>query len=617
MAQNKKDLQNVAYMTELFERYQSATQKRLEEWRYYYKITRAADDVAIKGYKYEVNRRIALMFVETFSSVTLNPLFQMRELVSIQPQERFSYNGMIRGDTALSRQLGMAVNKLMSDPRNRFRKAIKDHVKSLGYYGNGNSQLLPRFMMRNGKRKYMGPKCDLLQVYDFFPNPFRREMMEGTDLFVREDIIPSELKRREMQWGYKNVKEALRVGGETTVSPKWDLDQRAQQAYRGSDGPDRLISLVHYFDSMNNLRIMANNETLLFNSAEARNQRMGGGGQVRMNPGPVMPYYPFFSTRINESPGEFYGTGIAALSAEAQVGINRRASQRNETIELNIWPPLFIDSHSGIDKTDLRLWPGKMIEIQKGTNVQPYTITDTMRQAYQEDDAEMRHTEQIVSIPESVRGVSPKTRTTATQNTQNLQAALERMSTLQQDLVEMILQMAIAVAIQIRTYMDQADYERLTGHPDVGFYKLPFDEIVDMLDFKVKYRPLSQQERTMREQRLVTLLQSGAGMPFVNPEKLWTRIVEEMFPDEPGDQFNMTPQEMMMKQMEMQQAMMMGLGGGDIPPHGSPGGGGPGGSGLAVPGGGQPPPTPQSATGEYKTNNPGQTIQNMIERGNA
>ena len=605
MAQSKKDKRNVSFLRDRYWKYRDNQSELIEEWKYYYRVVKAQPDVGVRGYKFPVNRHIALMFVESFVSSVMNPLFAQRQLIDINPTERFGYIRPDIPDQDVSRQLEHAVNLLLEDPDNHFAMDIKAMVKSLAYFGSAVAQVKPSWRQMTGSDEwtYKGPHVELQQLYNVMPNPFCDALRPGVDLFIREIVVPEELRRRGLHSsGYKNIEDALKAAQGDVTGNDEDVKRVIERnSFKSTgSGPDRRILLIHYFDPQGNLRIMANNEVLVYNSAEGQRIRLPGGGTMRIEGGSPYPYYPFESLKINEGPMEFWGTGIAELSAETQMQMNRRASQRNENIELSMSSPFIASRYAGIDTDDMYIEPGKVVWVNEMDGLAPMVIPDVTANAYREDEVDMRWTQQIVSIPEAVRGVGPQQRTTATQNTQNLQSALERMSTLQHEITQMLVSVTRKIAVQIRSYMHRHEYERLTGRPDAGLYKLSPDEIVSMLDFRPTFKPLNIQEKQMRLQNLMQMFQMSAGIPFINSMTLFQDIVQEFFPKTDPMRYVMPPQ-----QVGITNAMQQ-LG------EGSPVGPAPsGGAGEGISPAAKPSTPGQG--GDFKSMNPGATESRVAQ----
>ena len=594
----EKDKKHVKFLQERYFRYRDNISTKVSDWKYYYRVAKAQADVGVRGYQHNVNRHICLMFVESFASSVLNPIFSMRQLVNVEPAERMSFIRPDLNDVEIAKQLNLAINYLFDHPDTRLSINLRHMVKSLGYFGTAVAQIKPGWRKKpDGMYEYKGPLVHLEQIYNILPNPFIDELMPGVDLFIREVITPAELKLRAKSAGYKNIKQALAAGDTDSIDT--DIKRELEQVnYKSTgSGPDRKMFLVHYFDSDGGLRIMANNEVLVYNSADGKKITLPDGSNITVAAGSAYPYYPFESLKINEAPREFWGTGIVELSAETQQMMNRRASQRNENIELGMSQPMIASRYAGIETDDLMVEPGKLIWVNEIDGITPLNIPDFTRNAYAEDESDMRFTQDIVSIPEVVRGISPPGRTTATETTQNMQSAMERMSTLQQDVSRTIISIARKTAVQIRTWMQQQEYERLIGRPDAGLFRMTNDEIEKMIDYLPVYKPLNQQDKAMRMQNLMTILQTSAQLPFVNTMAIFQDIVSEFFPKTDPNRYVMPPpavgQELGMQQLGQPTPMGAGI----TPPSRQP--------------------APGLPHGDFKSQNPEQTAARVGAGGQA
>ena len=576
---NKKERQNLDFLVSQYNRYRDSLRPRVDDWKRYYKVAKAFKELGTYGYKYDVNKPVALLFIENFVSSVVNPIFENRDLVDIQPAEQF---GQVEGvdDTKVAQQLNRAINRMLANPDNKFRQSITDMVKSLAYYGTAIAQVFPRFGRQDDGYPYLGPDVKLQQVYNVLPNPEFQMLEETTDLFIREIVTPAELRRREQTMNYKRVEDAIAQTGDYNQGEedvKRDLEAEGSgldgygrtDNFNQGDGPDRKIFLAHYYDANGGVRIMANNQVIVFNSLESQTMDLQDGGKIKL---PQIPfhYYPFESLRINEGPAEFYGIGIAQLIEMTQSLINIRAAQRNENIELALQKCFIVSRYAGINMEEINMIPGGLIPTDNMDGIQPLEVTDITKSSYQEDAADMTFAEELVSVQQISRGGTPERRITATTGAQLLQTAQQRTNTLQANIMDSIISISRKIAIQIRSYMNKQEYERLLGEPDAGLFQLTPTDLNLFMDYTPLFRG-NDQAKSQRLQNLMTFYQMAIQDPLVNRQQLLQEIGAELFPNKDPKRYILLPDQAMIQQFITQMmASQQGQEGGTSQPGAVP-----------------------------------------------
>ena len=592
-----------------YRRYLSYAQPRIERWKKDYRIVQFYQDQGSYGYRYNTSKPISFLYVENYTSSVVNAMFAQPDLVEILPLEGFNQVRNDIDDFRLAKQLNRAINHFFSHPDTGFRRDFRSFVKSTAYYGTAIGQLIPRQGKGSDGYPFLGPKFKPLQIYDVIPNPYFDHLVPGTDLFIREIVTPAELRRREKVQNYKNTEKAVTQAqsldhGEDIKRENW---QATRQGGAGTSAEsDQRILLVHYFAPDGSIKIIAGQDVLVFDSMDQKPIRLMDGNEITV-PNVPFEYYPFESASMNAGPDEFYGIGIARLTEQIQEHMNIRSSQRLENIELAIMKSFIISTFSGIDPDNLVMAPGSLILTNQMDGIREIEVSDVTRSSYMEDDVEFRLGEEVTGVQPALRGATGGSKQTATQASQQLQQAHLRGNTLMSDLADTIASLARKTAVMIRQFMNQHEYERIIGEPDAGLFRLSTREILECADFRPTWKQ-GNQNKEMRLQGLMQLLQVGANIPIVNVPALVHDIFKEFFPNvDPNKYISPVP---------MVAAPPPGS-----PPPGQAAPSGQPGDMPGTPGQGVRPPsrmrTPATANGNYKSANPAQTSHNLMTKGNA
>ena len=612
-----EDQQNVSYLVQQYIRYRDDLAPRVHEWRRFYKVAKAFKEIGTYGYKYNVNKPIALMFIENFTSAIVNSVFSQRNLIEITPAEQFKTVRREVDDEKVAEQLTRVINRMLKNPDVKFKQSVRDIVKSLAYYGSVITQTLPRFGRWEDGVPYIGPDLRIEQVYNVLPNPYFKMLEEPADLFIREVITPAEMKLRERTMGYNNVDQAIAAAGQNYADEDvlHELKQIAGtgRTYRqgspsntgGNDGPDQRIFLSHYYDPWGGMRTLANQAILIYNSARMA-ETQSPDGLVYKLPTKLFNYYPFDSMRMNEGPAEFYGMGIPQLVEMTQSLMNLRSAQRSENIELVLQQCFLAQRDAGLNIEEMNMVPGGLIMTNNVDALKPVPVQDVTRSSYVEDETELKLAEEVVSVQQISRGSTPQRRVTATTSTQLLNQANQRSNTVLLDIGDLLVSVVRKVIVQIVTFMPREAYERLLGEPDAGLYQLNPAEINTLLDFTPEFG-VGDSLKAQRLNSLTSFYQIAQQDPDVNRQQVIKDIGREMFPTRDPARYILTPQEKIRQALEQQQVQMalyiQGLQmqqqmlGGAVPPT--------------------QPDTPTPGNSDYKSLNPEVTEANVAAGGNA
>ena len=178
-AEEKKRAKELGEMLDRFYRYWGYMQDRVDNWKEYYKIAQFYRESGSHGYKYNVAKPIAFIFVENFVSSVINPLFQSDQIIEVTPSERMNFIRPDIMDSELSRQLQKCINHFLVHPDTQYFLSMEAVIKSLAYYGTAVSQLVPRFGSKDTNFQYLGPKLMLNEICLLYTSPSPRDRQKS------------------------------------------------------------------------------------------------------------------------------------------------------------------------------------------------------------------------------------------------------------------------------------------------------------------------------------------------------------------------------------------------------------------------------------------------------
>lgn len=526
---DRNEARTLALLLGRFRSYWHNIRPRIDNYKDYYKTAQFHRDSAAHGYKYNIHKPIAFLLIRSFVSGIVNAIFERTKDFEVTPTERANFVRPEIKDELIARQLEKVLNHYSQNPDMNYYEEIENVVEGMGYYGNGISWILPKFD-RDTKEglEYKGFKLRYLDPYDFVPNPHIVRLEPGVDFFIREKVSFEELERRQREQGYKNVDQ---VKNDEFIPDdiKRELfsELGLESMITTGIGKKGRILLLHYVRSDGHFQTIAANRIIVLDTSKPRQFDINGEKiTTKIKP---FPYFPFDNISMNSGPQEFYGIGIAQVAKQAQDLINIRTSQRLENIEVVLRKPLLVNYLFDLDIDNLHTGPGHVIltnDIDRA--IRPLEFNDITSSTY-------------AGVNQITRGAMPGGRITATTTTQLLQQSQRRTSTELRKMSIYLSSIARKVAVQIRTYLTQSQYERILGEPDAGFYLLTPKEINDFLDIRPASISLDA-GRSQKIQEMIQFAQSVAGvLPPEGMLELVKDIAKEMFPDRNPEKYVQLP----------------------------------------------------------------------------
>ena len=578
---SKSEKQRTGELLSRFERYWQNIRPRISAWKEYYKVIQFFREVGPRSYKYNYSFPTSYTFSENFIASVMNPLFASPQTVEVEPTEGFSYlYGLGFDDAAMARQLERALRHFLDGPDSCFYESFEDAVRMTAYYGTEISMTLPAFGTMTNPDKYIGPKIEIIELWDGVLPPGVRELRMGSEFFMREIVTRAELERRGRMNGYKNIDRMF-------DSPKHGDDDIHSQilSEMGIEGlddadesrnkdPNQRILLIHHYDVEGHVTIIAGGRQMVFSSKWPMTVHLADGNPVSFVQKPF-DYYPFDSIRMGQGPKDFYGIGIAQVTKQIQDSINIRHSQKTQAAEMAVFNPILYNMKHDIDTRKLYTGPGHVIPVNSlEDTIKVIEMGRVPQELFQIDQQEWRYAEEASGSQSISRGINPGSRVTATGSSQLLQSSQQRFSMVGTKFARLQQSVARKTMVQIPRFMSQQEYERIIGEPDAGLFKLPIEDILGCFDFRPRVPTLSGPMREQRLGTLMTFLQTLAPLQVANIPNTIEEIAREMFPDKDPNKF-VLPElimeaknlGMVLQQQQLQQQQAMQQGG---PPGGEP-----------------------------------------------
>ena len=536
--QDMKERDEVGMLLGRFERYWQNIRPRIAAWKEYYKVIQFFRETGPRSYKYNYAFPIAFTFAENFISSIMNPLFESPQTIEIVPTEGFSYlHGMGVNDAALARQLERALKHFLDGPDSEFYESFEDMVRMLAYYGTGIAQVVPGFGTMTNPDKFIGPKIEVIELWDALLPPGTRKLKMGVEFFMREVVTRAELQRRERIGRYTGVNEVFE-------SPKPGDDDVHSQilSEMGIEGlvdadddappdPNGRILLIHHYDTEGHCQIIAGGRKVVYSSRRPQKFQLADGRTLEYSRKPF-DYFPFESIRMGQGPKDFYGIGIGQVTKQTQDSINIRHSQKVQASEMHLFKTILYNMNRDLDIRHLYTGPGHVIPVHDlNDTLQVLDSGHSPPEMFQLDNQEWRYGEEASGSQAIARGNSPGGRVTATGSSQLLQSSQQRFSMSGSKLARMQASAARKTIAMIPRHMSRREYERIIGEPDAGLFSLPIEDIVLGLDFRPRVPTLSGSQRQQRLNILVNFLQIAAQVPVVQTASVIYELTREMFPD--------------------------------------------------------------------------------------
>ncbi len=528
-------------------------------------------------YKYNPTVPLVFTITENIVSTVFNSFFLKDNIMTIEPVEDTNYPDPLVNDSKIARQLQKVVNLLLMHPEREFMLDFYDFAQETTVFGTGFTMTVPQFdtsaTSDMGGPVYLGPRIMPVSVFDLVPDRqcYRLSRASGCRrVWMKEWISTSEYKRRIKTDSYKKLsdEELERLAKDKNWLPEdtdvhEDLLSQLGKDARPQDGWDKkngTMLLLHYYDmDTGHTTTLAANRMIVRESSKPVTVETSVGAQ-RLEI-PPYPYSPYDDLKLWSFSREMYGQGVGRIASTYQEEINLLKSMRLENIELGIFKTFLVNDIYAVEDDEMVMMPGGLIHTRDVNNsVKVLEVGDITQNAYTEQAMWEKEAQDATSSQETTRGNAPARRETATTVVQLQRNAMKRTETFLKKVSFWSKSVFLKTIIQVRTYMSQAEYERIAGEPDAGFYRLSISDIRRMFDIKPSSTSI-EQVNDMAQQNFINALQMVQGSEDLIQRAEWLRLgMELFFPHKNPDKYIISAE-------QAQQMQMMGMPGGTgIPP---------------------------------------------------
>lgn len=530
-------------------------------------------------YKYNPTVPLVFTIAESIVSNVFNAFFLRDNIITISPVEDTHYGSPNIRDADIARQLQKVANVISMHPDREFMLDFYDFIQETAVFGNGFTVNIPEFSTDEysdmGGMRYLGPKIMPVSVWDLIPDKecYRLSRTSGCRrVWQKEWISVEEYKRRIKTHNYKKMSDddLKRLSKDKNWMPEdtdvhFDLLSKLGKDARPKDGWDDKngnMLLLHYYDmDTGHITTIAANRMVVRDTSQPQRVETVNGPQSFTIP--PYPYCPYDELKLWSFSREFYAQGVGRIAATYQDEINLLKSMRLENIELGIFKTFLVNDIYGVEDEDMVMIPGGIIHTRDVTNsVKVLDVGDITQNSYTEQAMWEKEAQDATSSQENTRGNATARRETATAMTQLQRNAMKRTETFIRKIGHWYKSTSMKTLIQIRTYMSQAEYERIAGEPDAGFYQLSLSEIRRMFDITPTSTTI-EQVSDIAQQNFINALQMVQGSEDLIQRTEWLRLgMELFFPHKNPDKYIISPD-------QAAQMQAMGMPGGTGVPPGS------------------------------------------------
>lgn len=501
-------------------------------------------------YKYNPVVPLVWTISENMVSSVFNTFFTKSNTVTIQPVERT--HSFLPGipDEKIARQLEKVINLQRNHPDIEFMDDMYDLNMETVVFGNGGTCTIPVFdndqPSELGGGTYIGCKTMPKTIWQTVPDKEGYRYSNCRWIWEFEWIGKDELKERieNPDLGYEKLdKETInKLTGDDDWIPEdyhQDVLSNLGKGARREDGirSDGMILLLHFYDKKTgHYKTIAGNRMLVRDTSKEKTfETPFGPFKMTITP---YPYNPYDDIKLWPFPREFYAMGTGKVARGFQDDINLLKSMRLENIELGIHKVFLYNDIYGVDVDDLFMIPGGAIATRDvNQSVKVLDVGDITQNAYVEQAMWEKEAQDSTSSHEITRGSEPHRRETATTAIRLERNSFKRTETFIKRSSRWHKSVTLKHIIQIRTYMSQAEYERILGEPDAGFFRMDLNDIKRMFDILPSGSSIDQ-IRDIEQQNFVNALQLIKGFEgMFNANELAKLFFELFFPDKNPDKY--------------------------------------------------------------------------------
>lgn len=406
------------------------------------------------------------------------------------------------GVLGIASQLNVVLQWAVETPEFEFFIEFLDFKKNSAIFGTSFLGVLPDFKFTDQGLVYAGPRFDFNDFWDIFPDPMARRLGRNCRYIIkRSKPYFEELMDMEQKGIYKNVRQMESLNsGDIDDERKQLLMEIGVQQYISDDKDVHEILEMYSYGHI----ITVGDRQIILRDTRSDKFR-------------PYPYdIPLVDDRYVPVPGEFYGMGIPEILRDLQADKNTVRSQRRENVDLILNKILKLRSGADVDIDTLKFFPGAIWMVEDiERDIRELDLRDVTQSAYQEEEHLDMDMERATGQYRYSQGQAPQREETATGIIRLQQAAQSRMDiSLKMTEFSAMRSIATKVILQVRQFMPQAEYERIVGEPDAGFYKIPLEDIQRFYDFM----PVGSSITRVKEQRAKQLMEGLKMLMSIPPQ---------------------------------------------------------------------------------------------------
>ena len=465
MAKEEKEFELLSSVLKDFQRSEDYTRTYFTRAKDHYKNYRLFREKKDFPYANSVFTPDTLAYVEDASARITQALFSKEPIYIVTGRDKLA-------NIAIAQQLTQALAFYTQNEEFELFPEAYDFIKNGSMLGTSYMGVFPDFEEdENGQLKYRGPRFEFVDYWDGFPDPLARRLNRFARYFIRRKIMyGSELQKFGEQGIYDNIDKALNMNSSNIEQDRATVLQEIGLQQWVTDDPDKHEILEWYSDG--NMVVICDRQIIIKDTGK--------------KPNAVLPYaLPIVDYRYIVVPGEFYGIGIPEVIRDLQADKNIIRSQRRENVDLILNKILKIKTGAtDVDIDTLKYFPGAVWMVGSHDDIQEHDMRDVTQSAYKEEEVITWDMDNATAQWMYSRGAQPQREETATGIVRLQQASLSRFD-VNIKMTEFGAMRAIAkkIILQIRRFVSKAEYERIIGEPDKGFYNIPESEISRMYDF--------------------------------------------------------------------------------------------------------------------------------------
>lgn len=399
-------------------------------------------------------------------------------------------------------------------------------------------------------RRVIRPSIELLDPFDFYIDPYAKDVQSCRGVIHRYMTTYSELLDLQKEGVYQNVEQLKDVRGSEYEARDFSF-LRISEKEKGAQEQDKseLIEVLEFWGKIPNED----------GTAEERKIVIAHGVVLQDVENPYWTKFrPFVFGRWDDSLTSFYGYGIAdategvqsALNAEIRAHIDNRKLANNLMWEVDV-------SRLDDAQEDFEVYPGKIWFVNGGQAVRPLQFP-TLTMDFNTLVTYERWIQETSGIPKILAGQMPLKRQTATETLKQVEQASNVLANVakrfEYTLIQPMLRMFYIIVAQ---FMDESDFYNITG----GRAQITKEEIFGNYNIRVRGTELSLAKET-KIQNLLNFYQLTANRPDVNTTLILQKIAELLDIDD-VDEIIKTPEEQLQEQAELQRKAQELMGGQD------------------------------------------------------